>query len=294
MFSKAYQIASCFTFPLLISTHRINGAVDVAIASFVVVNKDGWILTAAHVKQLLMMHHKDMEDSRRYDEEKLRIEGDQTLTTGKRKKLLRQLKKKPDSLDRVSYWWGKSEHRIEEDYTIPEADIMLARLASFDPNWVKSYPVFKKPDNLMPGTSLCRLGFPFSTAAATYDDKTGNFTLAPGVLPLPRFPIDGILTRELRTSIPGINNGDPVGLFIETSSPGLRGQSGGPIFDTNGVVWSIQSQTHHLALGFRPSLQHNGKMEAENQFLNVGLGVHPGLLFRLMTERGIDFAVSED
>lgn len=39
-------------------------------------------------------------------------------------------------------------------------------------------------------------------------------------------------------------------MFIETSTPRLRGQSGGPIFDVNGAIWAIQSQTHHLKLGF--------------------------------------------
>jgi hypothetical protein len=36
--------------------------------------------------------------------------------------------------------------------------------------------------------------------------------------------------------------------FIETSTPGLRGQSGGPLFDAKGEIWGIQSRTNFLEL----------------------------------------------
>ena len=70
--------------------------------------------------------------------------------------------------------------------------------------------------------------------------------------------------------------------LLETSSPGLRGQSGGPIFDTDGRVWALQSRTTHLPLGFSPEVEVNGKEVTEHQFLNVGWGVH--------SETIIDFA----
>jgi S1-C subfamily serine protease len=70
--------------------------------------------------------------------------------------------------------------------------------------------------------------------------------------------------------------------YIETSTPGLRGQSGGPIFDTQGTIWGIQVKTSHYPLGFNQ----------KDQFLNAGLGVHPSTLFGLFNEAGIGFAVS--
>ena len=70
-------------------------------------------------------------------------------------------------------------------------------------------------------------------------------------------------------------SGKPVGQMIETSGPGLRGQSGGPIFDVHGNLWGIQSVTNHLRLGFEPVVKlANGKEVVEHQFINVGIGSH--------------------
>lgn len=80
--------------------------------------------------------------------------------------------------------------------------------------------------------------------------------------------------------------------FLETSSPGLRGQSGGSIFDVNGTLWSIQSHTSHYDLGFNPSIQMNGKIIEEFQFLNVGSGVHPETLAAFLKENGVPYNLS--
>jgi hypothetical protein len=83
----------------------------------------------------------------------------------------------------------------------------------------------------------------------------------------------------------------PLRLF-ETSSPGLRGQSGGPIFDTKGVVWGIQSLTRHFPLGFEPTVP--GKGVKEHQFLNVGIGVHAVTIVGLLKKQGIECQLSTD
>jgi len=59
---------------------------------------------------------------------------------------------------------------------------------------------------------------------------------------IPIFPIDGIVTRNVAegTEIMG----------IELSTPGLRGQSGGPLFDEDGIIYGMQQSTKHLHLGF--------------------------------------------
>lgn len=114
---------------------------------------------------------------------------------------------------------------------LSEADLAIGRLDPFDPDSVPVFPVFKNPFSLRPGTSLCRLGFPFHEIAATFDEARQRFALAPDALPIPRFPIEGIFTREqIGVHLNGINV-----KFVETSSPGLGGQSGGPIFDVNGT-----------------------------------------------------------
>jgi hypothetical protein len=56
------------------------------------------------------------------------------------------------------------------------------------------------------------------------------------------------------------------------------------MFDPKGTVWGIQVQTHSYPLGF-----NTGK---DNQYLNVGLGVHAQSLIALFNEQGIKFQLS--
>lgn len=149
----------------------------------------------------------------------------------------------------------------------------VGRLEPFDPKAMSTYRTLKNPSNLPIGTSLCRLGFPFHSIKASYDEEKDSFVLPPGTLPVPRFPIDDIYTRNV---VMGKSKDGKYEIkFLETSSAGLRGQNGGPIFDTQGRVWAIQSRTVHFPLGFSPKVKKNGQEVEENQFLNVGLGVHP-------------------
>ena len=84
-----------------------------------------------------------------------------------------------------------------------------------------------------------------------YDEKANTFTLPEGSVPLPLFPMEGMFTRVVNTRAPGSGDGEP-SAFIETSTPSVVGQMGGPVFDADAVVWGIQSHTMHHALGFRP------------------------------------------
>ena len=44
-------------------------------------------------------------------------------------------------------------------------------LEGFNPEWIKEYPVFKDPDTIRPGTSLCRIGFPFMESTTDFDEQ---------------------------------------------------------------------------------------------------------------------------
>ena len=80
--------------------------------------------------------------------------------------------------------------------------------------------------------------------------------------------------------------------ILETSTPGLRGQSGGPIFDTNGDIWAIQSRTQHYDLGFKPKAMQSA--QEEHQFLNVGLGVHVQTVLGFLDQLGIKYQISDN
>jgi hypothetical protein len=170
---------------------------------------------------------------------------------------------------------------------LPEADLAVGRLEPFDPAWVSDYPVFKDPTkDFRRGASLCKLGFPFVRITPTFDEATSKFHIPAEQSAIPFFPIEGIFTREL--AIPPPDPPPPYRLaFVETSSPGLRGQSGGPTFDTNGAIWAIQVRTQHQPLGFSPEVKDGGKAVKEHQFLNTGLGVHVETVLGLLNEVGV-------
>jgi hypothetical protein len=139
--------------------------------------------------------------------------------------------------------------------------------------------------------SLCRLGYPFYQASATFDEETNQFNLPPDALPVPRFPSEGMLTRLLVGDLATTPPVQPK--FIETSSAGLRGQSGGPIFDVDGHIWGIQSRTAHLPLGFDPEVGvPGGAKVTEHQFMNVGIGASSETVLAFLHHHGVAVATT--
>ncbi len=292
MFAKAYSIARSFTQPVIISTRLYDNTVECVGGAFVVINKEGWIITAAHLFESSLAFQQHTNELLACKKQAEQIKQDGNLTMKQKNKKLRQGKANSRWITNHSFWWRWDGVSLKDVRAFPEADVAIGRLEPFNNAMVEAYPVFKDPSkNLDPGTSLCKLGYPFHELKASFDESKNVFTLAPGVTPLPLFPIEGIYTRN---AVAGRSKDGKYEIkFLETSSPGLRGQSGGPIFDTNGTVWAIQSRTTNLLLGFSPKVKKNGKEVEENQFLNVGLGVHPEVIAAFLTANGISFKLSD-
>jgi hypothetical protein len=292
MFAKAYALASAFTKPVIISVRLYDGTVECNGGAFVIINDEGWIVTAAHLLQSFVVIQQHQKELSAFKARLEAVEKDSALTEKQKRKKLRQLQANPRWITNHSFWWGKDGVRIDSLKVFPEADIAIGQLKPFDKTMDSTYPVFKDPSKGMnPGTSLCKLGYPFHKLEASFEETKNEFKLAPSVLPLARFPIEGIYTRNM--VIGRTKDGKHEIKFLETSSPGLRGQSGGPIFDTKGTVWAIQSRTGHFPLGFSPKVNKNGKEVEENQFLNVGQGVHPDIIVPFLRDNGISFKLSE-
>ncbi len=292
MFADAYEIASAFTHPLIISTRHFDGKVECGCGAFVVVNAEGWILTAEHIMRSFFAFQEHANQIKEYKEQVNRIDHDTSLNSKQKAHKINKLRTNPKWITNHSFWWGRDGLLLQgEVFGFPDGDLVTGKLAHYDPSMTKNYPVFKNAKSLRPGTSLCRLGYPFHEIRATFDEAKNAFHLAPGTIPLPRFPIEGIYTRNLE--VRKFAESPPVAKFLETSSPGLRGQSGGSIFDVRGTVWGIQSHTKHFPLGFSPRLKKNGKEVEENQFLNVGLGAHPESVASFLNAKGISFALSD-
>ena len=289
MFSKAVPIAAGFTRSVVISSRTMQGACAGTIGAYVVVNPGGWILTAGH---LLDIVRKQQDSARRhagYRGNVVEFHRDIAADKRYRKKGVRTFHKPAESSVRNhSVWWGVDGVRLVEARIVPAADLALGRLEPFDPKSVPQYPVWKDPSRgVAPGRSLCKLGFPLHRIVPVYDEKANTFTLPEGSVPLPLFPLEGMFTRVVNTRAPGSGDGEP-SAFIETSTPSLLGQMGGPVFDAQAVVWGIQSHTMHHALGFHPPVPGGAAGQVEHQFLNTGLAVHAAVIRRLLDAEGIE------
>lgn len=288
MFSTALEKATKFTLPVMLTQRFRNGRISSSLGTCVVVNDEGWVLTAAHVVMEMLKVQNSMVEMAQYEAAKAAIMAQQDVKDKEKRRRVQRLQASDDWITNQAvafgFNWSMDRHFIDG-----LADIALVHVNGFDAQSVKEYPSFKNPTSeFRVGTSLCRLGYPFHSIKADFDQTTGLFSLDPSTFPMPQFPNDGILTRF---AIKNAAAGGRQAKFIETSTAGLRGQSGGPIFDKDGVIWAIQSQTISLPLGFAPSVKLGGRDVVEHQFMHLGWGSHVQHAIELMRSNGISFSL---
>jgi hypothetical protein len=271
MFAKSVALAGQYTRPVVISSRLENKEVTAGLATFVVINDAGWIMTAAHVFQGFFLIQQHAKEKAQYTQALDMINSNPSFSSGKKKHEISKLVHNQKWITNQSMWFcvdGIGFSNAQVDFA---ADLAIAQLTGpVDRLKVTGFPRFANAQQpILQGTSLCRLGFPFIDIKATFDEASQAFSL-PGIVQVAAFPNDGIFTRNVKL----IDSATKREInFLETSSAGLRGQSGGPIFDTNANVWAIQSRTNHMPLGFSPTVKIDGKEIVEHQFMHCGLGV---------------------
>jgi hypothetical protein len=292
VFATANSLARRFTYPMIVSTRHWKGSVETSVGAFVVLNRDGWIVTSAHAFGLVSKARADGPKVAALTAQIAALRADAAMAPARLAGAVAELERtaEPSWITNISTWCGRDGVTLRDVRVTPAADIAIGRLDPVPPDMVATLPVLKNPDiGLEPGRSLCRLGFAFTKVKATFDESAGGFRIQGEV---PYFPLEGMFTRIVdagRTPDRKIRV-----RFVETSSPGLRGQSGGPLFDVQGRVWGIQSRTAHIALGFNPEAEIAGKKTQVPQFINLGLAVHAGTLIEILDEAGIAYGTSAD
>lgn len=295
MFKKAVAQASKFTFPVVMSRTSVNGECGCGNGAFVVLNNQGWVITAGHIVDQFLKLQEEEKKVAEHRSAVERIRQDVDLSEKERRHALQRLGKLAGSLtEHAAVWWADVGSDVETIVRLPGMDFAAVKLSNFDQSKVSAYPLLKDREaDLQAGTSLCKLGFPFCSETPTFDANTKEFRYQNGKPAMLKFPIDGILTRlqsvqvvdqhgnALQSNFPLIN--------VETSSPGLLGQSGGPIFDTEGHIYALQAFTSHTPLGFSPSIAVNGTKHVEHQFINLGLGPSSVSIAGLLAQQGITF-----
>lgn len=290
MFMKAIETASQFTRPIHTIT-RVWGttAVIPGAATLFFVNGDGWALTCKHVAGQLAFADQLLQKFTNFKAERAQ------LATGKKsRQLVRSLERKygfsgATPVEMYNNFVNCVEGPLElEAHVHSSVDVSLLKFKNFTRLGASTFPVFaRNGQDLKQGKFLCRLGFPFPEFTNfEYDQAADQIRwTTSGRLDTPQFPIEGMVTRHL------LSSGDVVG--FELSTPGLRGQSGGPAFDAEGRVWGMQAATNHLDLDFDVDMDvlRNGQRRRvkDSAFLHVGRCVHVDVLTQFMRDNNVAF-----
>ena len=291
MFVTAIERADQFTRPIH-SILRFWGSTSVVpgTATLFFVNSDGWALTCAHVARQLAAAEALLAKFTQFKAERAAVP-----TGAKRRQALRALEKKHAYSDgTLVELYNNFVNCVDgpldlEAHLHPSLDVALLKFKNFTRLHCTTFPTFARPgSDLKQGKFLCRLGYPFPEFTNFEYDPTADQIrwVATGRPHTPRFPIEGMVTRHVADA-----NGDIIG--FEVSTPGLRGQSGGPVFDAEARVWGMQSATNHLDLDFDVDVEvlRAGKKKRikESAFLHVGHCVHVDVLKRFMGDNGVQF-----
>lgn len=290
MFADACKLAARYTYPVIIARRYFDRTTECGCAAFVVLNEDGWIATAAHLFAADDALQRSCREISAYYGKVLCIQGNQEISIEEKRRKISRLKTDPKWISNVSYRWGHEGMRLAEVRLLPEADLAIGRLYPFHPERYRPYPVVKDPANLDVGTPLCKLGYPFQRVSADFDESGSEFRFTPGTLPISGYPMEGIYTRTL--SAGKSTDGRYEIKFLETSSPGLVGQSGGPLFDSHGTLWGVQSRTDMHSFPIRARTRGRERIDEETMSLNLGVAIHPELLVTYLKDLGILFRLS--
>jgi hypothetical protein len=260
-------------------------------ATIFFVNEDGYAITCKHVAESLMSSDKINAAFNGFKKERSLIAAD-----GKYKSALKGLELKyrygADSMVQVKNNFVDCVDTMS-GFTVhahPVLDLAIIKFNDYGRVLYSGYAKFlKNGDQIKQGKFLCRLGFPFPEFSnfrhnADIDDIEWT---TEGSNVSPRFPIEGMVTRFLADQ--------QTGLFgIEMSTPGLRGQSGGPLFDENGIIYGMQFSTKHLHLGFdlvdkEIMVNNNLKKISDYSFIHLGQCIHVNAIKEFLRQHSVKF-----
>jgi len=294
MFVNAIEKAIKFTRPIYtISRNYGSEEIQAGAATLFFINSEGWALTCAHVAKQIMIGNQLLKNKEAFQSELKTIPGNKT-----KKKWKKELERK------YKYYNNNSTYElyfkfincfenispVEIEIQIhKKIDVALIHFKNYTKILCDSFPIFVKDSSIVkPGKFVCRLGYPFvEFTNYKYDAELDSIKWTEkGRLNTPYFPIEGMVTRRLRGPESKI-------IGFELSTPGLRGQSGGPAFDIDGRIMGIQAATGHLDMNFdiEQNVLRQGKKKKvkDYTFLHVGHCINVETVKEFMKEKGVDF-----
>lgn len=291
MFMNAISRASTFTRPIN-TIMRTYGGKQVVPGSGTLffVNRDGWAVTCKHIAEMIANADGINQHYQRFRQDVQRLPHDnkqQAALKGLEIKYKYQagsiIQLKNNFVDCVDSMTSLTWHMH------PSLDLALLHFDGFRQIHYTDVAKFSRnPDAARQGKFLCRLGyaFPEFNNFIYNKDKDDIEWTNTGIQHSPQFPIEGMVTRFLG------ENGQIYG--IEMSTPGLRGQSGGPLFDERGVVYGMQFSTKHLHLGFdlvdkEIQVNNQPKKISDYSFLHLGQCIHAEAIKAFLRQHQVAF-----
>lgn len=285
MFVKAIKDSISFTKQLR-TIHRTYGSKDVhkTASTLMVINQDGWLLTAKHVAQnfnlanILNKRYQDFQHAKK----------DSVLSQAEIENQFKYKPGVPIQLKNQFYGVFKGTPSGIKVIFHKTLDLALVKIEGDVDMLTNEYPLFSE-NEVEVGMMLCKLGYPFSEyTCVAYDAIQDDIVFTQtGKQSSPYFPLDGMVTRK-------IGNGEKV-IGFEMSTPGIKGQSGGPVFDEQGVIYGMQSGTksHDLDLRMKKSIQTiDGPVDHTTYaFMNVGVVISSREIIAFLEENSVKHRV---
>lgn len=292
MFQQSIERVAAFTRPIHTITRTYgNRNILPAATTLFFVNEEGYAVTCKHVADMLIR-----TDTLSQQYAAFRSERNQLPRDGKFKQRLKGLELKykytPDTLVQAKNTFLDCVDTLS-GFTVhahPHFDLAIIKFNGYNKLHYTGHAVFKKDTaQIKAGVFLCRLGFPFSEFSNfRYNETADDIEWTDeGIKTSPRFPIEGMVTRFLA-------DGSQTIYGIEMSTPGLRGQSGGPLFDSDGVVYGMQFSTKHLHLGFDLTdkeilLRNKPQRVSDHPFLHLGQCIHADIIKVFLASHGVKY-----
>jgi hypothetical protein len=295
MFQSAIEEVLKYTRPLHIISRTYGGLISPGTSTLFFVNELGVAITCKHVADLIIGAENINQTFIKFKSERDKIPND-----SKSKIRLRGLE--------LSYHYNKDStvqlknnflncfDKIEQItcHVHPTLDLAILEFKGFNQLLYTGCAKFiRDSSTLRQGKYLCRTGFPFPEFNNfKHNTQTDDIEWANSGNPnSPSFPIEGMVTRFIGAP----DTGTIIG--IEMSTPGLRGQSGGPLFDRDGIVYGMQYATNHLHLGFdikdKEVITDGKKSKISNYpFLHVGTCIHADRIKEFLNEYKVKFTES--
>ena len=286
MFTAAIEEASQYTRPMhFIDRYYGSTTVRPGAATFFFVNEEGVAVTCKHVAQFLVQSEQLRQRFSTFREQKANVKDAAQLEA-----LARSHGFTPEqSCELYIQLMGCAQSFSGVNIIFhPKYDLAILKLQQPVNLQYTGFARFcSDMSTIKQGSFLCRLGFPFPEFNNfRYNEaQDGIEWTSTGITGSPSFPIEGMVTRFM-------SDGQIYG--IELSTPGLRGQSGGPLFNAAGHVCGMQFATAHLHLGFdmkeKEVIAGGEKIVATNQpFLHVGQCIHADVITAFLGEHGIRY-----